>query len=89
MSSSDNKAKVVGYIVPMGKGLDSFVYREIEHLTQMGLRIVLFSTKFKKHDIFSPKAEWPYYVLSPLLLMLVFPWIAIRAVFMPHRKSVV
>ena len=73
----------VGYIVPMGKGLDSFVYREIEQLTKMGLNIVLFSTKFKRHDIFSPKPEWQYFVLGPMLLILVSPLIFLRAIVKP------
>lgn len=78
------ESKTVGYVVPMGKGLDSFVYREIEQLTAMGLEIVLFSTKFKKHDIFSPKPEWKYFVLSPLLLLCLSPWLFLRAAMKPH-----
>jgi glycosyltransferase involved in cell wall biosynthesis len=73
----------IAYIVPMGKGLDSFVYREIEQMTKAGLRIVLFSTRFKKHDVFSPKPEWPCFVLSPKLLPLVAPVILLRALAKP------
>jgi glycosyltransferase involved in cell wall biosynthesis len=83
MTERDTKPGVIGYVVPMGKGLDSFVYREIEQLTGMGLKIVLFSTKYKKHDIFSPKTEWPCFVLSPLLLLLLSPLIMIKALIRP------
>lgn len=84
MPNSNKTSNVVGYVVPVGKGLDSFVYREIEQLTKMGLDIVLFSTKYKKHDVFSPKPEWPCFVLSPMLLLLLSPLIALKACLRPH-----
>jgi len=84
MSDANRKSGVVGYVVPMGKGLDSFVYREIEQLIKMGLHIVLFSTKYKKHDVFSPRPEWPCFVLSPLLLLIVSPLIMIKALLRPR-----
>lgn len=84
MPDGNRKSDVVGYVVPMGKGLDSFVYREIEQLTKMGLHIVLFSTKYKKHDVFSPKPEWPCFVLSPMLLLIVSPLIMIKAFLRPR-----
>lgn len=84
MPGQNRNSLVVAYVVPMGKGLDSFVYREIEELTKMGLRIVLFSTKYKKHDVFSPKSEWPCFVLSPALLLMVFPLIIVKALLRPR-----
>ena len=84
MTKGDRQSGVVGYVVSMGKGLESFVYREIEQLTEMGLKIVLFSTKYKKNDVFSPKAEWPCFVLSPMLLMILSPLIMIKALIRPH-----
>ena len=84
MKKVDRNSGVVGYVVPIGKGLDSFVYREIEQLTGMGLKIVLFSTKYKKNDVFSPKAEWPCYALSPMLLLLLLPLIILKALIRPH-----
>jgi hypothetical protein len=53
MAEPDTNNPNVAYVVPMGKGLDSFVYREIEQLSTMGLRIILFATKFKKRDIYA------------------------------------
>jgi glycosyltransferase involved in cell wall biosynthesis len=84
MTEGDRQIGVVGYVVPIGKGLDSFVYREIEQLTDMGLKIVLFSTKYKKHDVFSPKAEWPCFMLSPMLLLVLSPLIMIKAIIRPR-----
>lgn len=48
----------VAYIVSIGKGLESFIFREIDELIKRGLKIVLYTTKFKKNDIFSPKPGW-------------------------------
>jgi len=48
----------VAYIVSIGKGLESFIYREIEEMTKRGINIVLFATKYSADDIFSPKKEW-------------------------------
>lgn len=84
MATGDRQDNVIGYVVAMGKGLESFVYREIEQLTEMGLKIVLFSTRYKKYDIFSPKAEWPCFVLSPILLVILSPLIMIKALIRPH-----
>ncbi len=84
MPKSNNQSSVVAYVVPIGKGLDSFVYREIEQLTDMGLKIVLFSTRYKKHDVFSPRAEWPCFVLSPALLLILSPLIMVKALLRPH-----
>lgn len=84
MTERGRRPGAVGYIVPMGKGLDSFVYREVEQLTEMGLKIVLFSTRYKKNDIFSPKAEWPCFVLSPLLLIMLAPLIVLKALIRPQ-----
>ena len=43
------------YIVFAGKGLESFVYREIDELTKKGLNITIYTTRYKKGDIYSPK----------------------------------
>ncbi len=48
----------VAYIVSIGKGLESFIYREVEEMIKRGIDITLFSTKYNPNDIFSPKEEW-------------------------------
>jgi len=84
MTEGGRQPGTVGYVVPIGKGLESFIYREIEQLTEMGLKIVLFSTRYKKHDVFSPKAEWPCFALSPMLLLIASPLIMLKALIKPH-----
>lgn len=49
----------IAYIVSAGKGLESFVYHEIDELTKRKVNITLFTTKYKRNDIFSPKPCWP------------------------------
>lgn len=46
------------YIVSIGKGLESFIYREIEEMFKRGVDITLYTTKYNPNDIFSPKKEW-------------------------------
>lgn len=77
------KPRTIAYVVPMGKGLDSFVYREVEHLLGKGLDIVLFSTKFRRHDVYSPRASWKYYTLGMTRLALYAPVIISRALMKP------
>ena len=43
------------YIVAMGNGLESFIFREIEETIKHGIDITLFATTYKSGDIFSPK----------------------------------
>lgn len=46
------------YIVSIGKGLESFIYREVEEMIKRDIDITLFATKYNPNDIFSPKKEW-------------------------------
>ncbi len=48
----------IAYIVSIGKGLESFIYREVDEMMKRGLDITLFATKYNPNDIFSPKKEW-------------------------------
>lgn len=75
--------EIIAYVIPMGKGLDSFVFREVEHLLEKGMRVVLFSTKFMKHDVYSPREDWEYYTLGKLRLALYAPVIMLRALLNP------
>ena len=54
----------IAYIVSMGNGLESFVYREVDELYKRGFEIKLFPTKYKKGDIYSPKENWCCYNFS-------------------------
>ena len=69
----------------MGKGLESFVYREIEYLINVGFDITLFATKFKDSDIYGPKESWPYHRLQ-LNLNLIFAFVElVRSIFCTPR----
>ena len=72
-SGSSNNSNIA-YVVSMGKGLESFIYSEIDYLTSCGQKLILFATKYKKNDIFSPKSTWEFYhiqVSFQLLLTLI------------------
>jgi glycosyltransferase involved in cell wall biosynthesis len=71
----------IAYIVPMGAGLDAFVYREIEALNELSNRVILFATKYKKGDVLGPKKEWLLRTLTPLQLLIRMPFIIIRLLF--------
>ena len=48
----------IAYIVSIGKGLESFIYREVDEMIKKGIDITLFATKYNPNDIFSPREEW-------------------------------
>lgn len=77
-SGFNNGQEAIAYIVPMGEGLDTFVYRELEILYGMGLKIDLFATKYKKGDVFSPKAGWWTRTMTPLQMLWRMPVILLR-----------
>ena len=52
------------YIVSIGKGLESFIYREVEEMIKRDINVTLFATKYNPNDIFSPKKEWKVEVIS-------------------------
>lgn len=60
------------YIVSIGKGLESFIYREIDEMIKRKVNVVLFSTKYKENDIFSPKKEWDVEKINYLNLIVSF-----------------
>jgi len=68
-----DRRNMIAYIVPMGAGLDTFVYREVEALFERGYRIHLFSTKYVKRDVFSPKPDWPLCALTPSNILFRLP----------------
>lgn len=80
----DDKSGTIAYIVPMGEGLDTFVYRELEILYGMGFKIDLFATKYKKGVVFSPKAEWWTRTLTPLQMAWRLPVLLLRALLVPR-----
>lgn len=77
-----NKA-TIAYIVPMGAGLETFVYREIDALVSKGRSLFLFATKYRKGDVFGPKKQWSFRTLTPIELLIRSPFIAIRALLHP------
>ena len=62
----------IAYIVSIGKGLESFIYREIEEMTLRGVKIVLFATKYSENDIFSPKKDWKVHKLNKMAIIMSF-----------------
>jgi len=58
----------VAYIVPMGDGLHSFVYREIRELLSMGVNVHLFPTKTGPGP-YEPSASWPVHSARPLAVV--------------------
>ncbi|TCK19479.1 glycosyltransferase involved in cell wall biosynthesis [Thiogranum longum] len=79
---AENK-KTIAYIVPMGAGLETFVYREIDALFNKGRKLFLFATKYRKGDVFGPKEDWSFRTLTPLELLIRSPIIALRALLHP------
>lgn len=75
--------KPIAYVVPMGAGLDTFIYREIEALYASGSSVILFATKFKAGDVFSPQGKWPYHCLSTRELIFELPVIAMKMLARP------
>ena len=83
MSVDNHKESSIAYIVSMGAGLEAFIYRELEALYAKGYGVTLFATKFKAHDIYSPKPEWPYHAVSLGRLMVLAPIILIKMLLRP------
>lgn len=81
--NSDNNVEMIAYIVSMGNGLESFVFREVDELYNKGIPVILFATKFKKGDIYSPKKEWSYYTYPAFCILLEFPWVFLKMLFKP------
>lgn len=73
----------IAYIVPMGKGLDLFVYRELEELERRGIEVILYATKFKQGDVLGPKPSWRHYYLTSIGFALRAPLLLLRALTRP------
>lgn len=67
----------------MGKGLELFVYRELEELERRGIQVILYATKFKHGDVLGPKPTWRYRYLTGAGLALRGPWLLLRALARP------
>jgi len=62
----------IGYIISIRKGMNSFIYREIDELIKSGLEVVLFPTKYNK-GLYMPKDNWDCYIYNPFLVLLKQP----------------
>jgi len=60
------------YIVSIGQGMESFIYREVDEMIKRGLDITLYTTKYNPRDIFSPKKEWSVEVVNYLTIIKSF-----------------
>ncbi len=72
------KTPKIAYIVSMVNGLEPFIYREVEGLYKKGLRVILFATKFKKNDYYSPKQGWEYYRFGIVKVLVLFPFLFLK-----------
>jgi colanic acid/amylovoran biosynthesis glycosyltransferase len=61
----DDRPLNVAYVVPMGGGLHSFVFREVRELQALGVRVHLFPTKVTQGPYW-PRPDWPVHIASPL-----------------------
>ncbi|HEY9202196.1 MAG TPA: glycosyltransferase family 4 protein [Gammaproteobacteria bacterium] len=75
--------KPIAYIVAIGAGLESFVYREVDAITNMGQEIILFATKYVKGDVYSPKDKWQCFYLSLFSLIFQLPWLLLQSLLKP------
>lgn len=78
-----NKSCPIAYIVAIGSGLESFVYREVDAITNMGQEIILFATKYAKGDVYSPKDDWRCYYMSLVALIVQLPWLLLLSLLKP------
>ena len=81
---ADRNEHTIAYVVPVGAGLETFVYREIEALHDMGYRITLFATKYRKGDVFEPREDWPCYIVTPARLLSRLPRIILGCLSNPR-----
>lgn len=59
------KKKVrAAYMVAMGNGLESFVFREVDESVKQGIDITLYATTYSSGDIYSPKNDWDFEIIS-------------------------
>jgi colanic acid/amylovoran biosynthesis glycosyltransferase len=60
------------YIVSIGQGMESFIYREVEEMIKRGVDITLYTTKYNPNDIFSPKKKWKVEVINFVKIVISF-----------------
>lgn len=70
--------KRIAYIVSGGKGLESFIYSEVQECIARGEHIELYFTKFTRNDIYSPRASWKYFKINFNNLFLGVIFIVLR-----------
>lgn len=74
----------IAYIVSIGAGLEAFIYREIEALYARGSSVVLFATRVKADDVFSPKKEWCYHYIPLSRMVFDFPVALMKMLTQPR-----
>ncbi|MCE9556644.1 MAG: glycosyltransferase family 4 protein [Planctomycetes bacterium] len=63
----------IAAIASMKRGLEQFIYRELEHIERAGADISLFPTK-SRPGLYNPRPSWRVHRWSPLRAMLWQPW---------------
>lgn len=63
--------------------MEAFIYREIDALFSSGRKIIIFATKYKKNDVFSPKRGWPYEIMPLRRMALELPWLVFKMLLNP------
>jgi colanic acid/amylovoran biosynthesis glycosyltransferase len=66
----------IAYICSMKRGLPSFVYREIKTLFDRGIKVDIFTTKYKP-GLYMPEGNWSCWHYKPLTVILSQPFFLI------------
>src|SRR4051794_3356354 len=68
----------VAVIASMKKGLEHFVYRELQLFAAQGFSISLFPTKYRA-GLYNASEEWTLHLWSPLIVIALQPYFFLRS----------
>ena len=68
----------IAAIASMKRGLEQFIYRELEHIERAGAEITLLATKMCSGP-YNPRPSWRVHSWSPLRALLWQPWYFLRS----------
>jgi len=68
----------VAAIASMKRGLEQFIYRELEHIERAGAEISLFPTKAHP-GLYNPRSSWRVHAWRPWRAILCQPWYFLRS----------
>lgn len=67
----------IAAIASMKRGLEQFIYRELEHIERAGAEITLLPTKLRP-GLYNPRPSWRVHPWNPLRVLLLQPWFMLR-----------